>query len=630
MPLTEQYSRAMKQTYTSYRRPVRAAVALSVCGLAVACSSSPFQERTLSELRASVLESAQRELRPLGEAGVDRTPSGREGTRDFLSERLEELNKMAGPGSYNETDAVLSSDIAEDLDEAQLDALREAEAGLFELGEDLLGEGAAYFRLTLRQAVSSAVSSNLDVQIAHLEPAISEAQVAVAESVFDWVFFATYEFARLDRVQQTPVVAGVPVGVGSSESIANSYTTGIRKQLTSGGQFEASQGQTNANNLTTGFALSPDPSNAAFIELGLTQPFLRGAGPDVATSQIRLARNLERSTIHTLKLLLIQTVRDTESAYWRLVQVQGELDIQRRSLLRGILTRDILEKRLNFDARPAEYSDAVATVERRRNSLILSQQAVRDASDNLKALMNDPSLPVSGEIVLSPIDSVVTEPVTFSLLDSLMTALDLRPDIAIAVLAMDNASINQAVSENNLLPTLDLDFRTRFTGLDSDINEAYRQIGDGQFVDYTLGLNFEQPLGNRQARSLYRQRELERLQTVIDYRRAVQSVALSLKLSLRNVETSFRLIEQSRVSRLAATDNLRSLRVLEQTIQQLDPNFLDLKFGRQDALASAELEEIRAMVAYNIAIADYFAAEGTILERSGIRFDVPDASEIDE
>ena len=124
-------------------------------------------------------------------------------------------------------------------------------------------------------------------------------------------------------------------------------------------------------------------------------------------------------------------------------------------------------------------------------------------------------------------------------------------------------------------------------------------------------------------------RELERLQSVVSYRQAVQDVALNIKTALRQVDTTYRLIQQSRISRLAATDNVRALRVLEQTIQQLDPTFLDLKFRRQEALANAEIDEIRSLVAYNIALANYHAAEGTILDRNGIVFEAPSADEIE-
>ncbi len=62
----------------------------------------------------------------------------------------------------------------------------------------------------------------------------------------------------------------------------------------------------------------------------------------------------------------------------------------------------------------------------------------------------------------------------------------------------------------------------------------------------------------------------------------------------------------------------------EQTIQSLTPDFLDLKFRRQESLAQAEAAEQQALTDYNISLAEYEAATGTALERSGIIFDVPD------
>ena len=59
----------------------------------------------------------------------------------------------------------------------------------------------------------------------------------------------------------TPSAIGSPAQEGQQVS----YTTGIRKELTSGGQFSAKQGQTYNDNTSPGISFSPDPSNAAFV-----------------------------------------------------------------------------------------------------------------------------------------------------------------------------------------------------------------------------------------------------------------------------------------------------------------------------------------------------------------------------
>ena len=69
--------------------------------------------------------------------------------------------------------------------------------------------------------------------------------------------------------------------------------------------------------------------------------------------------------------------------------------VSRRLLDRGVQTRDVLEGRLDFDVKPAEYSDAVARVESRKAGVMRAENALRLTSDQLKLLINDPRFPVS-------------------------------------------------------------------------------------------------------------------------------------------------------------------------------------------------------------------------------------------
>jgi outer membrane protein TolC len=117
------------------------------------------------------------------------------------------------------------------------------------------------------------------------------------------------------------------------------------------------------------------------------------------------------------------------------------------------------------------------------------------------------------------------------------------------------------------------------------------------------------------------------MRSVIDYRTAVQDAVLRVKDALREVQTQYRLIGQTRVARVAASENLRTLMVLEKTIASLSPDFLDLKLRRQEALSAAEIEEVIALTQYNTSLADLSGATGQALERNRIRFIVPEGGE---
>lgn len=571
---------------------------LIVALLAAAGCSSPLARESTESLKASVIESARRELRE-----AEQRPESAELHRSaselsFPPERMQELEAMAGPKAY---------------------------AGAApSIGPGLLGEPAPLFQIDLQQAVMRAARQNLDVQGARFEPAISEARTVAARAAFDWTFFGGVDWSATDAPQIATFVGAVPVDVRQTQSVR--YETGIRKPLTTGGTLSISQSQTYTDDSTPGTSLSPDPSERATLDIELAQPLLRGAGSATALAEVRLAENTERRTILDYKARLIGVVSESERAYWRLAQAYRELQIRRRLLERGVETREVLASRLSFDVKPAEYSDAVATVERRRADVIRAENILRQRSDALKALVNDDELTVGSETLLLPTDDAPEAPIRFSLLDSATQALRSRPEVQQALLAIDDASIRQTVADNARLPILDMSFRTRFQGLARETDDAYEQIGESRFVDFLLAAVFEQPIGNRGPEAEYRARQLERSRSAVEYRRAVQQAVLEVKASLRNVTTNYQLIEQTRASRLAAAENLRTLLVQEKTIQSLTPDFLDLKFRRQEALAQAESAEQQALTDYNISLTDLAASTGTALERNRIDFIVPDAN----
>ena len=99
---------------------------------------------------------------------------------------------------------------------------------------------------------------------------------------------------------------------------------------------------------------------------------------------------------------------------------------------------------------------------------------------------------------------------------------------------------------------------------------------------------------------------------------------LDVRNALQEAYAGYRLISQTRAQRLAAAENMRALALDEENIAQLTPEFLALKFLRQDGLASTQFAEATALADYNIAIANLYAAMGTALERNRIELSLVD------
>ena len=570
-------------------------------------------------------------------AGGCESPYGNEDDDERLATVLEAAasREMVGlesdPGL--ETVPVMDSEVERSLAarRSELDQLGPPAPRLgvkLDLGEDLLGQKQEEVALSLGDAIRTAVENNLLVQGARLTQGISETQITQAQAAFDSVLFSNFQFQRLEQPQVVPFIAGVqPVSTPVRNSKEWGITTGLRNQLVSGGALEVST-TIGYNDIADDNDLQfrPDPAWSTAVTLGVTQPLLRGFGSDVALAELRLARNEARASTEDLRAQLLSVVENVEMAYWQLVLARQRLASAQWLLNVGIEVRDVLSRRRELDVTEANYADAVATVERRRGDLIIAQRDVRRASDVLKVVMNAPDLPVGEETLVVPADWMSDQPLRYNLREAIAIAIDRSPNIRKALLLIDDASIGIVVADNGRLPQLDLEGQVRWNGLESSLGTSYSDIVDRGFVDYLLGMQFSQAIGNQAAEAVYRRARLRRSSALVAYQRSIQDTVLAVKNALRDVRSNALLIGQNRALRLAEAENLRALLVDERTKGALTPEFLALKFQRQDGLANAQIREAQALVDYNTAIARLFAAMGIGLQMNRIELRIDDGS----
>lgn len=544
----------------------------------------------------------------------------RTSTRTYI-----ESIEVDAPHKLTRTASDIDSRITPEL-RAELDAISGPTAyrnDSLDLGANLRGvEGGPTVAMTLRHAIHTAVRNNLNIRIARLQPAVNDTQITQAEAAFDATYFADVSWQNLDTPRPGSGITGFG-GPQSNENLA--LSTGVRKFTSTGAQVSAATSLTRDHTDPSSFGGGgPFTYYTSDIELSVSQPLLRNFGSDVNRAQIELAGNARGQSITDLKTRLHELIQAVEETYWTLAFARHRLLIQRRLLDRTIVDRDQVVKRQEFDATPAQVTEANSFVETRRAELIRARQDVRRTSDALKRLMNSPDLPVSTETQIIPLETPADVAIEFSLRDSVTTALQNRPEMQRALLEIDDASIRQRVADNQRLPVLNATGTIRYNGIGfGNAQESYESTADGDFIDYILGAEFELPIGNRAAEGLYRQRQIERRASVINYQRISQDVVVEVKNALRDLHMAYQLIDAERMARRAAAENLRALEEQEKAGEALTPEFLDLKLRRQEALAAAELREMQALVDYNIAISTLYRTTGTLMARNGIDFEDP-------
>ncbi len=312
---------------------------------------------------------------------------------------------------------------------------------------------------------------------------------------------------------------------------------------------------------------------------------------------------------------------DTEKAYlqlalqWRILQVQEWLLEQGESVV------EILELRRDYDTSESDYAQAVATVKQRSADVIYQQAEVQNASDQLKLLMNNPTLAIETTTVLCPKGDIKVEDIHLSLRDTILTAAANRPDLQSLRISVDNQNIKVNVAKNATLPQLDLQAQLSFYGRDSGAGNAYSEVFNGEYINHLIGLSFEQPLDNRFAKAGYRSSRLQRVAAITTYNKAVQQVILEVKTAMRKVATNAALVSANKSFRIAQAENLRALGVEEDTRAGLTPTFLNVKLQTQAGLANARIAEFTSAVNFNSALASLYLASGTTLEMHQIIFD---------
>ncbi len=490
-------------------------------------------------------------------------------------------------------------------------------------GPNLDGSEQHTAPMALARALRIAINSNLDAQVARLLPEIRQTQVTEEEAAFDPSIFAEAEFTEVDRPQQASSLNGVPIGADEQFQDNATLEAGIRKRLETGTEVTLSTTTRHVNDKTPRLEFTPDPAWTSDAGLAVRQPLLRGLGTRVNRARIELAENAQvRDAIET-RLRLSNVLLETQTAYWELAYQHYQsatynslLDITQQTL-------DELNARRGVDVKPIQIAQAESFVRQRRSELIRSRVDLRNASDELKLRMNDVNLPLAGEAVIFPSDRPALPLIEATLRDSLTTAVRKRPELQQIMVDIRETVIQQDVAENSELPQLDLVGEFRVFGLDESTAGSYDNLSDDH-MEYTIGLSFEAPLGHRAATATAKRARLTRQAYALRYRRVGQDVVLSVKRATRKLQSAYELVGVTREGRLAAAENLRALVEREKEGEALTPEFLlDLKLSTQQRLADAELREMRAMVDYNTAVAEYYHPLGVLLERFGFSVEPP-------
>ncbi len=489
----------------------------------------------------------------------------------------------------------------------------------------------SYVTQPMRQSTESRSFSLDEVLVRTLEhsdqikvfaelPMIRRTAITEADSAFDWTrYFET----RWDDLND-PVGNSLTVGGTGTRYVNQQWTAGagLRRRNQVGGEFDIRQNIGWQETNSTFF--DPNPQGTARLILGYTQPLMRGRGLVYNQSLTCLAQLDANIADDEFRRQLQSHLLEVTRAYWALFLERGVLFQKMNSYERANEIYSLLEKRSGIDAQQAQILSAKASVTTRRAELIRARMAVKNSESRLRSLVNDPDFGDFNNCELIPTDTPNLVPYHVEMSESLTFAIQNRPEVLQALKQIKAGSIRLGMSQHELLPTLDLITQTYVAGLEGNgsISDAYAEQFNAGRPGYSVGINYEIPIGNRasQARHLRRNLELRQLQS--QYRTTLQTVKLEVEVAVREIQTS----NQEMFAKSEAM-NARSAQLDAQTKRwrRLPGEDVSASLAlenlllSQERLAEAEFSFLQSQLTYGLAQMNLKRVTGLLLRAEGVQ-----------
>jgi outer membrane protein len=467
--------------------------------------------------------------------------------------------------------------------------------------------------ITLDQCLRRTLANNLGIQIARFGPPIAHTAVVEAEALFDPSWFLNSAAGRIKEQAPNPLL-----GAGTLIEKQWTLSTGLQDRLVTGANIQLMQNWTWLRANSPRVAV-PNPQFDTNLVLSVTQPLLRGAGVAVNTSPIVLAKLDETISEADFKLALMNVILQVEAAYWDLVVAETQVRAINEALEAARENLRIAQRRFEEGKdKRVVVSLATSAVTSRQADLVSARLRLSQTSDLLKRLMNDTELPLAQPVVLAAaeVPPAVTVAVGRPLLEkSIAVALETRPEIRQADARLAQAGVRERVAHNATLPQLDFVASYGLNGLDSRLGPALETQFGTEFFNWSAGLNFSFPIGNRGPTAAYERSRLLRSQSVNSLEDVRQQVSLNVSEAVRNVAAAQEAILATRAAREAAEQTLKDEEAFVSAGAALLKDLLDA----QRDLADAKVREMQAMAAYMVGFAALERAKGTLLEYNNMR-----------
>ena len=521
-----------------------------------------------------------------------------------------------------------------------------------------VGVSIAERRLTLAQAVETALKNNLEIEIERANTAYAQAAIRAARGAFD-------SFVRWQPLIESRNTPASSILFGADGKLAERFHSQnfyfLQKLPWKGTSIHLDF--ENSRQSTSNPFVSLNPYLTSRLVFGFAHPLLRNREIDQDRAQIRIRSKQREVSEVDLELRAIDVINRAEQAYWDLVAARQDAKVKednvewaRQQLARN---RRFVE---NGTLAPVELSAAEAELERRLDDWYASIGAVTEVENVLKILLAaDRSDSLWGDEIV-PVEETTAEAPAGDLRAAVTQALKQRPELRHLALRRDINAVQKELSANQTKPQLNLIANYSNAGLagavgltdnpfsastrlsSERLNELSRLAGlpplpttnfggatpesliggygsalsglfGGRYQSVQVGLSLDWSPQNRTAEATQTQTAIDERRLKLELARTEQVIEAQVRNALQSIQTARQRITAAESSARAAKEKLDSEERLFQNGEST--NFLVLT--RQNEYSDSRRRAVAARLDLNKAIARLRQAQGSTLPAYNIR-----------
>lgn len=458
-------------------------------------------------------------------------------------------------------------------------------------------------RLTLNEAILSALENNAAFQIDRIDPRITATEEQVRRSVFDPIISASVEAGvTRDSSDDGATDTGTDSdNVSATIGIEDFLPYGTTLSLSAGPQFSFTDNGTKKDVRELGWDLS------------VNQPLLRGMGTSVNLARLRQARLDTEISVYELKAAAENLVSQTEQTFWEYVLAQRSIAIYEKSLEVADQQLDEVRERIRV-GKLAENEMAAVEAERanRLEQLINARAELLKKQLTLIRLLNSGTGNDMWERKIEILDVPEIQPIQLETIHTyIRSAMKNRPDLNQSRLEIKKGNLEIVRTKNGLLPKLDLFIRL---GGSHYSNSFSGRDMDGDAITLTSGIDFEFPYKNRQAKALHDRAQFSLEQSRLALNNLEQLVQVDVRSAYVDVKRNEEQINATRATRIAREKTLN----IEQEKFRVGKSTAFIVAQAQRDLVAGRIAEIEAVIEYRKALMSLYRLDGSLLNRRGI------------